>query len=53
MGKPAKGTGLGLSICKYYIEGHGGRIWTESERGAGSRFYFDLPVMRKEVTVSA
>ncbi len=52
-GKPVKGTGLGLSICKYYIEEHGGRIWTESERGVGSRFCFDLPVTRKEVAVSA
>ncbi len=37
------GTGLGLFIVKGIIEGHGGRLWVESEPGAGARFCFTLP----------
>lgn len=38
------GMGIGLTLCKAIIEGHGGRIWAQSEgMGTGSTFYISLP----------
>ncbi|MBD3324536.1 PAS domain S-box protein [candidate division KSB3 bacterium] len=37
-----RGTGLGLILCKEFVECHGGQIWAESEKGAGSTFTLTL-----------
>jgi len=46
--REAGGTGLGLAIAKHLIEGHGGRIWVESEVGIGSKFHVSVPLFDPE-----
>ena len=43
-----QGTGLGLAIARHIVEAHGGKMWVESQIGAGSTFTCRLPLSGNE-----
>jgi signal transduction histidine kinase len=40
----SEGMGLGLAIARRLVQGMGGKIWVESELGAGCKFSFIVPL---------
>ncbi len=47
-GGAGRGIGLGLPIAAQIVAAHGGRIWVESQPGAGAKFFVSLPQLRPE-----
>ncbi len=46
------GTGVGLAMVRSGIARMGGQVDVESEPGAGSRFWFELPMAREELAAA-
>jgi NtrC-family two-component system sensor histidine kinase KinB len=47
-GRPSNGLGVGLAFCRLAVEGHGGKIWVESQSGKGARFALTLPIAKED-----
>jgi len=51
--RPQGGTGLGLAVTRSLVKALGGRIWVESQLGAGACFTFTLPTASAEQIAAA
>ncbi|HVU10791.1 MAG TPA: GAF domain-containing sensor histidine kinase, partial [Phototrophicaceae bacterium] len=40
------GSGLGLSLVKAVVENHHGKVWLQSEPGAGTTFFVSIPIVQ-------
>jgi PAS domain S-box-containing protein len=49
-GQATGGTGLGLFIARGLASAMGGRVWVDSDTGAGGCFVLELPVIVSDVT---
>jgi signal transduction histidine kinase len=43
----ASGIGMGLAVCRSCVDANKGRIWVNSVLGAGTSFYFTLPLAKQ------
>jgi signal transduction histidine kinase len=48
----AGGSGLGLAIVHSIVEAHRGRVWVQSEPGAGSLFVIEIPQAEDDAAMS-
>ena len=47
------GLGIGLAFCRLAVQGHGGKIWVESDAGEGATFRFTFPFATQEQLAAA
>jgi signal transduction histidine kinase len=48
-----KGTGQGLALAhNVIVQGHGGRIWFESEAGVGTTFFLRIPLQAADPAIT-
>jgi CheY-like chemotaxis protein len=50
--RPNEGSGLGLSVSKGLVDLLGEELIVDSEKGKGSKFYFSIPLINKNIVPS-